>query len=600
MATTSIDRRARAWRLSRRLAIAIAGLAVLSLLALGARAQGSGGARVTARLSSGVVKLGGEVTLVLSVENASQSSVRPLPAVDGLRIAPWSEPSSRSTSVIVNGRLSRSDERTWTAAVRPERAGEFTIPGLEVVVEGAPTRTQPLSLNVVADLKGDELGSFTLRSSASQVVEGQPFLLELTFGWDAGLRDRINWANLSLSWWGQLPGAVENAVPPPTPGGKWVELLMNSESTVNVEELANQTVRGRPFRMFRLVRSFTATRAGTLEFPAGWLEFARVEDTGDFFTRRRERVESFFVRSQPLELTVLRLPEEGRPADFGGAIGRFQVRASADPRDVDAGESIKLKVEWTGDGNLSYFSAPEPSRSESFRGFRVYGMTESKSIDRRTVVYDLAPRSAEVTAIPPLELPVFDPSTLRYTVLASEPIPIHVRALARASGLEDEDSGFVAGNDVRDLRPELRADADWPSPGRGAVIACLAAAPLIGFGLLRAARRRADPAAPAERRRRRARRELAKRLATESSPRAQLDLLHEYLGARSGELAQAWEGRDVVDWFSARRPTVAGALVDELRRTILDLEAAAWGGGARSTSRESTLDLARRLEEAGL
>ncbi len=575
---------------------------VAVLLALGALIAGTtpqNQARVSVRLSSGVLKLGSEVALIASVENAAFSDVRPLPTVDGLRLGPWSSPSSRSSTSIVNGRVSRSDERTWTAAVRPERKGEFTIPPLEFSVDGGVVRTQALTLTVVEDLKGEELGTFNLRASSTKVVEGQPFSVEMIFGWDAALTERINWANLSLSWWGQLPGALENTPPPLSANAKLTEIVLNTTDTVRVEELPRQQVRGRAFRMFRMVRSYTPTRSGSLEFPTSWLEFARIEDFGDIFSRRRERVESYFAKSEPLVIEVIQLPEQGRPADYGGAIGNFTARASAEPRDVDAGESIKLKVEWSGTGNLEFFSAPEPSRSEAFNGFRVYGKTETKSLDSRSVVYDLAPKSADVKEIPPLVLPVFDPQSNRYTSVATPAIAINVRALGRASGLSDPD-GFVAQNDLRDVPSALGGEGELPRPGTTTVLGAFAALPLIWIGLARVARRRGDPWAPRERARRRARKQLARELSGATSARAELVALQNFLGARTAERAEAWEGRDIQGWFARQAHQVPAAAVLELERLVDELEAAEWGGVPRSGGRARALEVAETLVRGGL
>lgn len=559
-------------------------------------------ARVSVRLSTGVVKLGSDAALIATVENAAFSDVRPLPAVDGLRLGPWSVPTVRSMTSNVNGRLTRSDERTWTAPVRPQRKGEFTIPALEFNVDGSVVQSQPLTLTVVEDLKGEELGTFTLSASSNKVVEGEPFTVELVFGWDAALGERINWANLSLSWWGQLSGAVENDPPAPAPGSSIVEIVLNTNETVRVEELPRAQVRGRLFRLFRLVRSFTPTRGGTLEFPTSWLEFSRVEESGDIFSfqRRRERVESYFVRSEPVKVEVIQLPEDGRPPDYGGAIGSFTARASATPRDVDAGESIKFKVEWTGRGNLQYFTPPEPSRSDAFAGFRVYGKTETKSLERRTVVYDIAPRSAEVKEIPPLQLPVFDPSTGRYTSVATEPLAINVRALARASGLEDAATGPALQTDLRDVPGTLSRDGELPRPGALPVLALLASLPLLWPVAQGVLRRRGDPWAPLAQKRNRARRELERELSAADSARADLAALQRYLGARTAESPAAWQGRDLEAWFARHAASVPGELVRELSRLTLELEAAAWGGGARPATRERAAALVQGLERSGL
>ncbi|HTF87203.1 MAG TPA: BatD family protein [Planctomycetota bacterium] len=579
-------------------------VALLSILGAPLFAQGQSQAQVTAQLSSGVVKLGSEVILIATIQNAAFSDVRPLPAVDGLRLGPWSNPSSRQMISSINGgRPTRLDEKTWTAVVRPERKGEFTIPGLEFSVDGSVARTQPLALTVVEDLKGEELGVFGIRASTHKVVEGEPFTIEMNFGWDMALKERINWANLSLPWWGKLPGAIENAPPPLAAGVSQVELILNTTETIRVEVLPKTTIRGRAFQMYRLVRSFTPTRSGALEFPSSWLEFARVEDSGDIFSRRREKVESFFVKSEPLTIDVIELPEAGRPPDFGGAIGKFNVRATAAPRDVDAGESIKLKIEWTGAGNLEFFSVPEPSRSDAFHGFRVYGKTETKTFDRRSVTYDIAPRSAEVKLIPPIVLPVFDPESGSYTSVSTEPITINVRALSRVSGLSDSASGFVAQNDLRDVDRKWSEAGDLPRPGRTTVFFAFGLLPFLWIAMARVARRRGDPWAPLERRRRRAKAQLARELAQADSPRAELGAVQNFLGARTAEVPEAWQGRDLREWFARHSIAVEPEVIRELQGLIAELEAATWGGArrpAQSSVRERALSVADRLVRGGL
>ena len=50
------------------------------------------------------------------------------------------------------------------------------------------------------------------------------------------------------------------------------------------------------------------------------------------------------VSSQPLKLTVLPLPEEGKPSGFYGLVGQYTISASATPTKVNVGDPITLTV----------------------------------------------------------------------------------------------------------------------------------------------------------------------------------------------------------------------------------------------------------------
>jgi hypothetical protein len=345
------------------------------------------------------------------------------------------------------------------------------------------------------------------------------------------------------------------------------------------------------------VRTLTPTRSGELELPMSSLEFGRVVRNDSFFRQTLERDETFYARAQPLKIEVVPLPEKGRPFDFGNAIGRLEVKASAEPRDVDVGDSIKLKVEWSGAGNLEFFEPPDPSRQEAFKGFRIYGKSETKDVDRRTVTYDIAPLDPQIQEIPPLETPIFDTETMQYDRVKTPPIPIHVRPLKGAKTLASESSAQKAARDLVDIDARAAAKRDWPRIPGGVLFGSLALAPIAGFALRGAVRKRGDPSTPAAKRRRRAKKELARELERAAEPLAAQAAFCEFLAARTAQPREAWIGARVDGEINER---VGDELARELDLELAELERAAWSGKSREVDKRKVLALADRLIAGGL
>lgn len=572
-------------------------LAVLGLvlgLALPLAAQADSEEVVTVQLDPALVKLGGNSNLIVTIHDRDSGRIAGLPRVDGLQLGPVMGP-NRSVYSTFNSRTRRrqfSQTLTYRIPIKPDRAGEFTVPPLRVQLPGpqvTEVQTEPVVLTVVEDLRGEELGYFEIVPSSTRVVEGQPFTLELRFGWDAALADRINYVNLSLPWWGKLPGTIVKSLPPSSLSAPMVgPIRINGEGGHEAEEVGREEIRGRSFRILVMRRQLVPGRTGTLELSSNFLEFARAVEQGAFLSRGLQRVESYYVVQPTVEIEVVPLPEEGRPYDFTGAVGSLRARGEADRRDVRAGDSIKFSVEWTGEGNLRYFAPPDPSALEAFEGFRVYGTTDEKEPEFRRVTYDIAPSGAEVTEIPPLPLPVFDPERMEYTTVETRPIPIRVRALEGAVELEGEgEGGERLAEDIRDLDTAPLAgelggswSGDRGYPGLRWFAAALAGIPLLWLSLRTYVRRRGEPLAVTRRRRRAARQRLERALAGAADPAAELSAVQAFLAVETGEAEAAWVGRDVLAWYRG----VGGdggdppGEVRELAELLGQLERAVFGG----------------------
>jgi hypothetical protein len=576
---------------------ALLGLLALVALAFGlSAAPQQGGPRVTAQLTTGVVKLGATVNCVVQVEGAKQASLEDVPAVEGLRVDRKSGPSVNESMSFINGRQSYTRTITYAVTFRPERTGDFVIPPMRLLVEGREVFTRELSLSVVEDLDGQELGRLTFVGVPERIYEGQPFKIRMHFGWDKQLDGMVNTANLILPWWNELPGTLEMGDEAAALGGRYVEINVNSRARVRALELGDLEVDGKPFRMLSLERTYVATRSGELDIAQSWLEFGRVVRRA--FSEARE---TYHSGAPAFSIEVRPLPEEGRPFDFSGGVGQFDVSAEVSRRDIDVGESIKLTVDWTGAANLEFFELPDPSRLPAFEGFRVYGRSNERFYgDRRRVVYDLAPLSADVREVPPLPLSVFDPELGQYKTLSTSAIPLRVRALEGAEGLADLEAAEGAPLFTNDLQtlPEPNE-----APGRGPVGLLLASwlgLPLVWWSARTAVRRRGAPDAPAARRRRAAPRALSRGLSRARAASEQAAVLHEFLGARSGEPAEAWEGRDVRAWCEGRGLDADFDLERALRELLAELDHARWAGDDAPIDRARVADVAARWTKEGL
>jgi hypothetical protein len=191
------------------------------------------------------------------------------------------------------------------------------------------------------------------------------------------------------------------------------------------------------------------------------------------------------VRGNALAVRVLPLPEEGRPLEFTGAVGRFQVLADARPRELALGEGLELALEIAGEGNLASLGPP---RLDRLAGFHLRGAIDSKEPGVRRVTYHLAPRSAAVKEVPAIAFAFFDPEPpAGYRTVWTRPIPIEVRPPDAASPASStQDSGSVEAPQGREGHPSATASS-WIVP---LALACgLALAVLI---LLRARSRARD------------------------------------------------------------------------------------------------------------
>lgn len=431
----------------------------------------------------------------------------------------------------------------------------------------------------------------------------EPIRLRLRFGFERAFLEtsliqlfqrRVDVpAQVQAPWLGGLPGAraVERRDEPAgTPGtGARASFALNERLA---DAVLNEKRRGdeRSFTVLELEQTFLPTEPGTLELPAPVLRFAYATRFEDDLLRGRVAVDrrDAVVRGRGLTLTITPLPEEGRPPDFGGAVGRFSVRAEAEPRELELGASLKLALVVEGDGDLEGFAPP---RLEELAGFRVGGMLEERSATRRTLTYDLTPLHTTVAEVPAIAFTAFDPGPpAGYRTVTTAPIPIAVRPrvepAAAVSGATGDD-----GSQTSDGLSGLTT---------GVIVAAL----LVPFALALGLRAwlRARERSRADRERARIRAATAAYLAQVQAPRAETErALTEFLAAILRCPPSKVDPKDL----SERLNTVGGprlaAPAARAAALLEDLRAERFAGGSARPSRDAearelVLELAATLQ----
>lgn len=235
---------------------------------------------------------------------------------------------------------------------------------------------------------------------------------------------------------------------------------------------------GAVWRAYQLESVLTALQAGAQEFgPAEvkaelLIPFAGSLD--DPFGRQQGNRRNVTLTSNTLKVNVKELPQEGRPADFGGAVGDFELELEASPTTLNAGDPIALEIAVGGMGNFDAVTAP---KMESTDGWRLYAPRVSQENrawgtepGRKSFTQILIPEKPQ-TEIPPFVIHFFNPQTGTYVTRRSQPIALTVTGEFKAPAAGAGDAKDFAGSvevpppseELGDILDQPLTDGKWLS-----------------------------------------------------------------------------------------------------------------------------------------
>ena len=154
-------------------------------------------------------------------------------------------------------------------------------------------------------------------------------------------------------------------------------------------------------------------------------------DRRDIFGRRLYETIERTVSSNNQTIDVKALPSEGKPANFTGAVGSFNFKVTNTKDVLDATESLQIKLQVSGNGNLKLFQLPKLNLPSSLE---VYEPEHQENVNTNlngmygniSDNYTVVPQLKGKYPINPVSFSYFDPRTETYKTLTSEEILLNV------------------------------------------------------------------------------------------------------------------------------------------------------------------------------
>ena len=437
---------------------------LVTMLIASGMAQSAIAQSVDVRMSAREAYVGMPIVLQIAIINAGDYEEPVLPAIDGCDIRAAGSPSQSSQITIINGRRSESRSVTMQYLITPRREGSFEIPALTINVDGRDQKTEPLRFVATKSETGDLL-FVEIEGDRDKVFVGQPLDLTLKI-WVKPFVDRER--NIKLSeanmWqmisqqtaWGSFSKRLqEMADNNQRPGGREVlrDDANGNEREYYLYEIEGTVYPKRPGRIdaddVQIVVDYPTALGKSRDPFEGF--FKDSPFGGSPFgasSRLSQLMDDDFFGSSPFgnrlavsatrpvvgeaavgSTEVAPVPEEGRPADYRGAVGRYKIVTQATPTAVSAGDPITLNIGVLGTGPMELVQAPPLTELPSLTAdFKVEDQSLAGFVKDETKVFPttIRPRREGITQIPAVPFSFFDPDTETFETVMSEPIAITV------------------------------------------------------------------------------------------------------------------------------------------------------------------------------
>lgn len=453
---------------------------------------------VDVRLSAREAWVGTPVVLQIAINNAADYEQPTIPDIDGCDIRSAGAPSQSSQTTIINGRRSQSRSVVMQYLITPRREGAFEIPPFSFKVDGSSVTTDRLRFVATKSETGNLL-FVEVEGGKDKVFVGQPLELTLKI-WikpfhDAQRNITLSEANMwqmiseQTSWGSFLDRMKELAANNQRPGGH--EVLRNdgqgNERSYYLYEIPATVYPKRAGKIdadeVQIVINYPTALGKTRDPFASFFEdsgfggSSRLSQMmGDDFFSSRFGNQLTVTSTRPITgdakvgtTEVLPVPTEGRPADYRGAVGRYNIVTQATPTAVSAGDSITLNIGIEGTGPMELVQAPPLSELPSLTAdFKVADQSLAGYVQDTTKLFSttIRPRREGITQIPAIPFSFFDPDTGKYETAMSEPISITVEksesmSLDAIVGKQRHKDGSPTDSAIasRQMEPEFTNDS---------------------------------------------------------------------------------------------------------------------------------------------
>jgi len=432
----------------------------LALLALTVCGMSSSviAADVDVRLSTQEGWVGMPVVLQILINNAADYEQPTIPEIDGCDIRSAGAPSQSSQITIINGRQTQKRSVVMQYLITPRREGTFEIPPITIKVDGENVSTDKLQFVASKSPTGNLL-FVEIDGAKDKVFVGQPLEMTLKI-WVKPFQDKER--NLTLS-----EGDMWQMISETTSWGGFTDRM--KELAANNQRPGGQEVfrddgegHERSYYLYEITATIYPKRSGQIDaddvqivvnYPT---ELGKARDPfAGFFEDRgfgggsrlsQMMDEDFFSSPFGNRLTVsatrpivgeakvdstevLPVPSGGRPADYRGAVGRYNIVTQATPTTVNAGDPITLNIGIAGTGPMELVQAPPLSELPTLTAdFKVADQSLAGFVQDDTKLFSttVRPRREGITQIPSIPFSFFNPETEKYETVMSDPITITV------------------------------------------------------------------------------------------------------------------------------------------------------------------------------
>ena len=359
------------------------------------------------------------ITYSLSI-NDNDVRIVSNPNLHGLDLAYGPAVSTSSSVSYINGRMSSQSSTEVTYTVVGDQEGTYSVSGFKLRVGGKDLSAPAVTIRITGG------GGNTQRSSSS-IKESRG----AEYHYQASVSKRSVYIQEPLPVVYTLSSTespqINDVKPPSYDGFVSLDLLGNTQRQMRIERRG-----GRDWAVVDIMKDLLFPQhAGKLTIPSAEISvrYTLRDASGDPLLNQ---VVPRTYATSPIEITVKPLPEEGKPADFSGAVGSFNVRYETKQNDWKTNEATTLKIILEGQGNLKIAKLPKLSLSndielydpvehsdQSYNGGKLHSV--------RTIEYNLIPRKVGVVKIPSLSISYFNPATSRYETTATEALSIKVK-----------------------------------------------------------------------------------------------------------------------------------------------------------------------------